>query len=145
MTADQLLTALFNAGIVVSVGATVLSLGMTFTVAELVAPLHRVALVVAVVIVAVPLWAGQVVSGASLSAWDIVKSLLLLVLIPLVAGLIAKARYTEHAEEWSAGLVRIANPALLIALAAGITVNWNTIVDLLGSWVLVASIITIAS
>jgi Predicted Na+-dependent transporter len=210
MSADQLLTALFNAGIVISIGATVLSLGMTFTVAELVAPLRRVWLVVAMValsavvipavawgiaaalpikdayvdglvlgtlgagsaggikaaqlaktadlplavslvvvlqlvnIVAVPIWAGQVVSGASLSAWDIVKSLLLLVLIPLVAGLIAKARYTEHAEEWSAGLVKIANPALLIALAAGITVNWNTIVDLLGSWVLVASIITIA-
>jgi hypothetical protein len=47
VTPDQLLTALFNAGIVVSVGATVLSLGMTFTVAELVAPLRRVWLVVA--------------------------------------------------------------------------------------------------
>lgn len=93
---------------------------------------------------AVPIWAGQVVSGASLSAWDIVKSLLLLVLIPLVAGLFVKARYTDHAAEWSAGLVKIANPALLIALAAGITVNWDAIVDLLGSWVLAASIITIA-
>jgi BASS family bile acid:Na+ symporter len=94
-------------------------------------------------IVAVPIWAGQVVSGASLSAWDIIKSLLLLVLIPLVAGVIAKARYAEHTVEWSAGLVKIANPALLIALAAGIAVNWDAIVDLLGSWVLVASILTI--
>lgn len=193
-----------------SVGATVLSLGMTFTVGELVAPLRRVWVVVGVVlisaivvpgvawgiaavlpikdayvdglvlgtlgagsaggikaaqltkiadlslavslvvvlqlvnIVAVPIWAGRVVSGASLSAWDIVKSLLLLVLLPLVAGLIVKARYTEHAEAWSAGLVKIANPALLIALAAGIAVNWHTIVDLLGSWVLVASIMTVA-
>ena len=32
MTAQHLLTALFNAGIAISVGATVLSLGMTFTV-----------------------------------------------------------------------------------------------------------------
>lgn len=47
------MTALFNAGIVISVGATVLSLGMTFTVAELVAPLHRVRLVAAVIIVSV--------------------------------------------------------------------------------------------
>jgi hypothetical protein len=36
VTADQLLTALFNAGIAISVGATVLSLGMTFTVGQLV-------------------------------------------------------------------------------------------------------------
>jgi BASS family bile acid:Na+ symporter len=210
VSATQLLTALFNAGIVISVGATVLSLGMTFTVAELVAPLRRVWLVVPMVvlsavvipavawgiaealpikdasidglvlatlgagsaggikaaqltktadlplavslvvvlqlvnIVAVPIWAGQVVSGASLSAWSIVQSLLLLVLIPLAAGLIAKARYTEHAGDWSTGLVKIANPALGIALAAGIAVNWDAITDLLGSWVLAASIIIVA-
>src|SRR6266702_2315018 len=149
VTAQQLLTALFNAGIAISIGATVLSLGMTYTVGQLVAPLHRVVLVITLVvlnavvipaaawgiaeimpmnskyvpglvlatlgagsaaslkaaqlakradlplavvlqlvnIVAVPLWAGQVVTGASISAWDIVKSLLLLVLLPLVAGL----------------------------------------------------------
>jgi BASS family bile acid:Na+ symporter len=146
VTADQLLTALFNAGIAISIGATVMSLGMTYTVDRLVAPLHRVVLVIVMVvlnagvipaiawgiaeitpmdstyvpglvlatlgagsaaslkaaqlagradlplavsvvvvlqlvnIVAVPLWAGQVVTGASISAWDIVKSLLLVVL-----------------------------------------------------------------
>ena len=55
MTADQLLTALFNGGIAISVGATVLSLGMTFTVGQLVAPLHRVGLVVAMVALQTPL------------------------------------------------------------------------------------------
>ena len=50
MTAQQLLTALFNAGIAISVGATVLSLGMTFTVGQLVAPLHRVVLVIGLVV-----------------------------------------------------------------------------------------------
>jgi hypothetical protein len=47
VAAQHLLAALFNAGTAISVGATVLSLGMTFTVSELVAPLHRVVLVVA--------------------------------------------------------------------------------------------------
>jgi BASS family bile acid:Na+ symporter len=95
-------------------------------------------------IVSVPIWAGQVVSGASLSAWDILKSLLLLVLIPLIIGLVAKARYPDHAAEWTGGLVKIANLALVVAIAAGISVNWQTIVDLLGSWVLVASLVIIA-
>lgn len=210
MSADQLLTALFNAGIAISIGATVLSLGMTFTVAQLIAPLSRAKLVVAMVvlsavvipavawgiaavlpindayvdglvlatlgagsaggikaaqlakkadlplavsmvvvlqlvnIVSVPIWAGRVVSGASLSAWDILKSLLELVLIPLVVGLIAKVRYPDHVGEWTDGLVKSANLALVVALAAGISVNWQTIVDLLGSWVLVASIAIIA-
>jgi BASS family bile acid:Na+ symporter len=210
VSAEQLLTALFNAGIAISIGATVLSLGMTFTVAQLIAPLRRVGLVVAMVvlsavvipavawgvatvlpikgtyvdglvlatlgagsaggikaaqlskradlplavsmvvvlqlvnIVSVPLWAGQVVSGASLSAWDILKSLLELVLIPLIVGLIAGARYADHAGEWKDSLTKVANAALVVALAAGICVNWQTIVDLFGSWVLVASIVIIA-
>ena len=210
MSAQQLLTALFNAGIVISVGATVLSLGMTFTAGQLLAPLRRVGLVVAMIvlnaivipaiawgvakglpiddayvdglvlatlgagsaagikaaqlarnadlplavsivvvlqlvnIVSVPIWAGQVVSGATLSAWDILKSLLLLVLIPLVVGLVVKARYPDLAAEWTGGLVKIANLALVIAIAAGISANWETIVDLLGSWVLVASVLIIA-
>jgi hypothetical protein len=50
VTAQQLLVALFNAGIAISIGATVLSLGMTYTVGQLVAPLHRVVLVIAMVV-----------------------------------------------------------------------------------------------
>jgi BASS family bile acid:Na+ symporter len=201
MTADQLLAALFNAGIVISVGATVLSLGMSFTVGQLVSPLRRVWLVAAMVvlnalvipavawgiakaspmdnqyvpglvlatlgagsaaslkaaqlarradlplavslavvlqlvnIVAVPLWAGKVVTGASISAWDIVKSLLALVLLPLVGGLFVRARYADHATSWQPELVKAANLALVIAMATGIAANWSTIVSLFGSWV----------
>lgn len=209
MTAQHLLAALFNAGIAISVGATVLSLGMTFTVGQLVAPLHRVVLVVAMValnaavipaaawglaevmpmgskyvpglvlatvgagsaaslkaaqlakradlplavsvvvvlqlvnIVAVPLWAGQVVTGASISAWAIVKSLLLLVLLPLVVGLIARARYTDHAKTWQPELVKVSNLALVVALATGISANWSTIVSMFGSWVIVTAIVIV--
>jgi hypothetical protein len=50
VTAQQVLTALFNVGIAISVGITVLSLGLSFTVRELVAPLHRVVLVIAMVV-----------------------------------------------------------------------------------------------
>ena len=46
----ELLTGLFNAGIAISVVATVMSLGMSFTVGQLVAPLHRVTLVLAMVV-----------------------------------------------------------------------------------------------
>ena len=207
MTTQQLLTALFNAGIAISVGATVLSLGMTFTVGQLVAPLHRVVLVAAMVvlnaavipaaawgiaevspmgskyvpglvlatvgagsaaslkaaqlakradlplavsvvvvlqlvnIIAVPLWAGQVVTGASISAWDIVKSLLALVLLPLVVGLFIRARYTEHAKNWQPELVKVANLALVIALTTGIAANWSTIVSMFGSWVILTAIV----
>ena len=211
MTADQVLTALFNAGIAISVGATVMSLGMTFTLGQLLAPLHRVGLVVVMVIVnaavipgvawgitevspvddkyvpglvlatlgaggaaslkaaqiarcadlplavsvvvvlqlvnilAVPLWAGQVVTGASISAWDIVKSLLALVLLPLAVGLFIRSRYTEHADDWQASLVRIANLALVIALSTGIAGNWSTIKTMFGSWVIVIALVIVVA
>jgi predicted Na+-dependent transporter len=51
MMANQLLNHLFNAGIVVSIGATVLALGMSYRVAELLAPLRRVWIVVLMIVV----------------------------------------------------------------------------------------------
>jgi predicted Na+-dependent transporter len=209
LTAQHLFTVLFNAGIAVSIGATVASLGMSFTVRQLVAPLRRVVLVGAMIvlnalvipavawgiaratpmaneyvaglvlatigmgsagalkgaqlakgadlplavslvvvlqlvdIVAVPLWAGHVVSGASISAWDIVKDLLLLVLAPLAAGLFLKARYATNAKLWQPDLVRASNIALAIALATGIAANWKTIVTMFGSWVIITAVIIV--
>jgi BASS family bile acid:Na+ symporter len=208
MSADQLLTDLFNAGVAVSIISTVLALGMSYSVAELVAPLRRVWLVVLMILVnsvlvpaaawgiakalpidssavtgmtlaalgaasaaglkatqlarradlalavslvvvlqlanlvAVPLWAGQVVSGASISASSILGNLLLLVLIPLALGLVVCARYAAHAVKWQVELGKISNVALALALIAGISVNWKAIVSLFGSWVLLASVLT---
>jgi predicted Na+-dependent transporter len=207
MTADKLLNLLFNAGVVVSIATTVLSLGMSYRVAELLAPLRRVWLVVAMIVVnavlvpaaaygigkalpidsdavvgltlaaigaasaaglkasqlarradlalavsivvvlqlvnlvAVPLWAGAVVSGASISASSILGDLLLLVLGPLAIGLLIRARYAEQAKDWPTELGKISNLALAIALVAGIAVNFHAIVSLFGSWVLLASVL----
>jgi hypothetical protein len=60
MSAQHLSTVLFNPGIAISIGATVASLGMSFTVSELVAPLRRVVLVVAFVSIAAALIMGMV-------------------------------------------------------------------------------------
>ena len=94
-------------------------------------------------IVAVPLWAGQVVSGASISAWDIVKSLLALVLVPLVVGLVLRARFSTYAPAWRAGLIKAANLTLAIAIVAGIALNWTTIKSMFGSGVILTSIVIV--
>ncbi len=207
MSAEHLLTLLFNAGVAVSIVATVLSLGMSFTLRQILAPLSRwvlvvlmvllncivipaaawgiakafglqdatvsgltlaaigaagaaglkatqlskkadLALAVSVVVVlqlvnlaVVPLWAGQVVSGASISAATILKNLLALVLLPLVVGLVVRSRYAENAARWRPELVKVANLALGLALVAGLAVNWSTIVALFGSRMLLASLL----
>jgi BASS family bile acid:Na+ symporter len=209
MTAQKLFNDLFNAGIAVMIVALVLSLGMGFTVAQIVAPLRRVGVIGATVVVncvlvpaaawgicslfslstqqrvalvllasaaagpaglkscvfakradlalavslvvvlmlgniiAAPLWAQAVVTDASVSTWMIVKDLLLLVLIPLALGLAAKARYSDHASRWGPALEKVSNIALVIALVSGIAVYWHDLVELLGSRVIVASIVIV--
>jgi BASS family bile acid:Na+ symporter len=96
-------------------------------------------------IVAAPLWAQAVVTGASVSTWMIIKDLLLLVLVPLVIGLAIKARYAEHATKWGPQLERVSNIALVIAIAAGIAVNWHDLVDLLGSRVIIVSTVVVVA
>ena len=51
MSADRLLTAVFNTGVAVLVVATVLSLGMSFSVAQVLAPLRRVVLMTVMIVV----------------------------------------------------------------------------------------------
>ena len=94
-------------------------------------------------IAAAPLWAKQIVTGASVDPWTIVKDLLLLVLAPLVIGQILRARHPEHAEGWQHELEKVSNAALLVAIAVGLAVNWSVLTSSIGSWVLVASVIIV--
>lgn len=90
-----------------------------------------------------PLFAKQIVTGASVDPWTIVKDLLLLVLAPLVIGQVLRARHPEHAAGWQGALEKVSNVALLVAIVVGIAVNWKLLVHSLGSWVLVASAVIV--
>ena len=209
MTAQQLFNAIFNAGIFIMVSTLVASLGMGFTVSQVVAPLRRIEVVVVAVVinslvvpavawgigelfpistaqvigivlcciaaagpaglkgaelakradmalavslvivlmlvnlVAAPIWAKAVVTGATVSAATIIKDLLLLVLVPLAVGLFCRARYAEHAPGWKAALEKISNVALYVAIVIGIAINWAEFVSLIGSWTIAASAVMI--
>ena len=92
-------------------------------------------------IAAAPLWAKQIVTGATVDPWTIVKDLLLLVLAPLVIGQVLRARHPDHAEGWQGGLEKISNVALLVAIVVGLAVNWKLFTSAIGSWVIVASVV----
>jgi predicted Na+-dependent transporter len=94
-------------------------------------------------IVAAPLWAKQIVTGATVDPWTIVKDLLLLVLAPLMVGQVLRARHGEQVEGWQDGLEKISNMALLLAIAVGLAVNWSLVTSAIGSWVIVASVISV--
>ena len=209
MSVQHLFNAIFNASLVVMLLTLVASLGMTFSVKQILEPLRRVWLLlgavvvnlglaplvaigvchlfpltsqarvgVAVVavgaagpvglkscelakrtdlamavsftivlqllnIVAVPLWAKAIVTGAKVNPWSILTDLLILVLAPLVVGLILRSRYPEHRDGWKAGLDKTSNIALYALIAFGLAANWKAVVTSLGSWVILASVVII--
>jgi hypothetical protein len=85
----------------------------------------------------------HVVTGAQISAWDIVKSLLGPVLESLLIGLFVRARYADHATAWQPELVNAANLAMVIASATGIAGKWSTIKSMFGLWVYATAIVII--
>jgi BASS family bile acid:Na+ symporter len=209
VTVQHLFNAIFNAALVVMLLTLVTSLGMTFSVKQILQPLRRVWLLagavvvniglaplvaigicdlfpltsqgrvgVAIVtiaaagpaglkacelakradlamavsfsivlqllnIVAAPLWAKAIVTGAKVNPWSIVTDLLILVLAPLVVGLVLRGRYPEHREGWKAGLEKTSNIALYVLIAFGLAANWKAVVTSLGSWVILASAVIV--
>jgi bile acid:Na+ symporter, BASS family len=209
MSAQHLFNAIFNAGLVTMLLTLIASLGMTFSVKQILEPVRRVwllagALVVnsglaplvaigvchllpltskaaigveiatiaaagpacmkacelakradmamavsftivlqLVNIVVAPLWAKAIVTGATVNPWSIVVDLLLLVLLPLAVGLILRSRYPEHRDGSKAGLEKVSNIALYIAILFGLAANWKAVITILGSWVILASVVII--
>jgi BASS family bile acid:Na+ symporter len=94
-------------------------------------------------LVAVPLWAGQIVAGATISPVTILQNLLVLVLVPLLVGLFVRGRSEAMASRWRSILVKIGNLSLAIALGAGIAVNRTSIVELAGSKVMLVSMLIV--
>lgn len=108
---------------------------------------HAVSIVVVLQllnVVAVPVWAGEVVPGATISRFTILQNLVALVLVPLLVGLAIRARADSRAARWRHLLVRSANISLTVALVAGVAANRSSLVDLGGSRVVPASIVIVA-
>jgi len=209
MSAAHLFNAIFNASLTVMLLTLVASLGMTFSVKQILEPLRRVWLLVGAVVVnlglaplvaigvchlfpltsqarvgvavvavgaagpvglkscelakradlamavsftivlqlinvvAVPLWAKAIVTGATVNPWSILTDLLILVVAPLVVGLILRSRYPEHRNGWKAGLEKTSNIALYVLIAFGLAANWKAVVTSFGSWVILASAVII--
>jgi BASS family bile acid:Na+ symporter len=92
-------------------------------------------------IVVAPLWAQAVVSGATVSPGVIIKDMCFLVLIPLAVGIFLRARYKDDTASWKTECERISNMALVLLFAFGLAANWKLVVNQIGSWVIIVSII----
>jgi len=90
-------------------------------------------LLMIVTIIYVPIALPLLLPGAEVNPWDIAKSLIVTMLLPLVLGLMFRSHSTEDAQHWAPLLNKVSGVALLIMLVTGLGLNVANIIDLIGS------------
>ena len=96
-------------------------------------------------VVYAPLVVPLAVEGAEVDAWDIASSLIVLMLIPLGLGLVAKARYAHFADGIVGQAGQISNVGLLVGIVAALLVSWQDVIGAVGSWIFVGIAIVLGS
>jgi predicted Na+-dependent transporter len=100
-------------------------------------------LLVVVTIIVLPIALPLLLTGISITFWDIASGLIILILVPLAISLFVRARYPEAAASALPHFAQASNLSLLILLVLMVVLNFSNVVGLLGSGGLLASLILI--
>jgi len=100
-------------------------------------------LLMVVTIIYMPLVLPLLLPGVSINPWDIAKSLIVLMLIPLAIGLLIKSHSPDTAAEYQPVMNKVSSVTILILLVVGLGLNVSNIIDLIGSGGLVALVLFI--
>jgi BASS family bile acid:Na+ symporter len=100
-------------------------------------------LLMVVTIIYLPLVLPLLLGDVEVSAWDIAQSLIIMMLIPLAAGLFIKARYEDAAAKIQPTFGMAANIALLTMMVLGLVLNFSSMIALVGTFGILAGIIFI--
>ena len=90
-------------------------------------------LLMVVTIFYVPLVLPLLLPGVEVNAWDIAKSLIVTMLVPIILGLMYRSHSPEGAGQWAPFMNKVSGVALLIMLVTGLGLNISNIIDLIGS------------
>jgi BASS family bile acid:Na+ symporter len=83
-------------------------------------------------IVYLPLVLPWLLQGVAVNPWKIAGSLVLLMMVPLAAGLVLRARTTALADRLQPVLARISNLALLLLTTLLVVLNFKNILSMIG-------------
>jgi BASS family bile acid:Na+ symporter len=100
-------------------------------------------LLVVITIIVLPIALPLLLTGISVTFWDIASGLIILILVPLAISLFVRARYPEAAASALPHFAQASNLSLLILLVLMVVLNFSNVVGLLGSGGLLASLILI--
>ena len=98
-----------------------------------------------VTVVYMPLVMPLFLSDVEINAWDIARSLIFLMLLPLAIGLFVKARYSATAQGLEPLLSQTSSIAIMLLLVGAIILQWESIVSLIGTGGILAILIFLAA
>ena len=90
-------------------------------------------LLMVVTVAYMPLVLPVLIDGVEVDPWAIASSLIFLMLLPLGIGLVVRARYEDMASGLQPLMTQISSVAIAALLVAGVIVNFDDIVDLIGT------------
>jgi len=90
-----------------------------------------------------PLVLPLILPGAQVDVAAIAQSLIVLMLLPLVIGLLAKWRYSETAAEWLPHLSQASSYSLMLLVVAALVLQFRNIIGAIGSWLILGTLLLI--
>jgi predicted Na+-dependent transporter len=90
-------------------------------------------LLMVVTIVYMPLVLPLLLPGVSVNPWDIAKSLIVLMLVPLAIGLLIKSHSPDTAGEYQPVMAKVSSLAMLVLLVVGLGLNVSNLIALIGT------------
>jgi predicted Na+-dependent transporter len=98
-------------------------------------------LLMVVTIIYMPIVLPLFLSGVEINPWDIAKSLIVMMLLPLGIGLFMNSRWPATAKELQGLMSSASSFAILLMLVGAIILQWSAIVSMIGTGGLLAILI----
>ena len=98
-------------------------------------------LLMVVTVIYLPIMLPVLLPGASVSPWDIAKSLITTMLLPLGIGLFIKARYEETAKHLQPTMSQISSLAIVLMLVTVLVLQFSTLIGTIGTGGILATLI----
>ena len=124
-------------------GAPALPKTAVFAKVDAAAATGLMVLLVVVTILVLPIALPLLLTGISVTFWDIASGLIILILVPLAVSLFVRARYPEAAASALPHFAQASNLSLLFLMVLMVVLNFSDVVGLLGSGGLLASLVLV--
>jgi BASS family bile acid:Na+ symporter len=98
-------------------------------------------LLMVVTVIYLPIVLPLLLGDVEVNPWDIARSLIIMMLIPLAIGLLIRARYEEAATKLQPTFAMAANIGIILLAVIGLVLNFDSMIALVGTFGILAGII----